>query len=762
MPMRATISACVLTTVLVPILHAAAITGRIHDLDGRPMKDVAISAVDVPLKTFSDERGEFALEPSASLKSVRLVFEAPGFYPETVTYSMEGPAAPVEVTLTPRKVLKEEVKVVASRLDISLAANPAATSVVGTDTIDAMARAVAIDEPLKSVPGVKVDNQANGERVHLSIRGQGILSERGIRGIQVLYDGIPLNDPSGFCPDVFDVDWAGVQELSVVRGPVAFLYGGGSAGGVIDVRTRTVDWAPFHGGIWTYGGSNGFYKTRGEIAGKASGVAYLISGSRTAGDGYREHTSFWANNGYGRLGLRRGRLRINPFLMGTGFFNENAEGLNLSWGWPADSWWRMANPDALTFNEYQRTVRATTGFTGQWEASDRHHVSFTFYTRRTSYKEPVPSSVEHRMLTAPGGSVQYEADAGTGRIRNHFSAGLDLDGQFVDDIRHPNLGMAKEGPEFLADQAITQDRVGSYVADRLSVGGKWTILASVRFDRIGNRVEDHLQLGGLNLSGSRNFDKATGRVGATWSATKDVGLYASWGQGFLPPATEELYANPAALGGFNQRLVPATSMGGEVGARGNYRGRLFWDAALFRLDTRHDFERYRIDGRPLETFYGNAGESRRYGIETSARWLPARRVTVTGAYTYSHFVYTKYDSMTYPGNLTGNRLPNLPAQQVFADVSYEFARSWVVGASTEAWSRAFIDPTNRTWIDAYGLLNARFSKTWQRRGTYGTLFVAGKNLTAKRYIAFTEPDPDGNSYQPGPGREIFGGVQIRF
>ena len=37
-----------------------------------------------------------------------------------------------------------------------------------------------------------VDNQANGERVHLSIRGQGILSERGIRGTQVLYGRRPI------------------------------------------------------------------------------------------------------------------------------------------------------------------------------------------------------------------------------------------------------------------------------------------------------------------------------------------------------------------------------------------------------------------------------------------------------------------------------------------------------------------------------------------------------------------------------------------
>jgi hypothetical protein len=38
--------------------------------------------------------------------------------------------------------------------------------------------------------GVKVDNQADGERVHVSIRGEGLLTERGVRGIKVLLDGL--------------------------------------------------------------------------------------------------------------------------------------------------------------------------------------------------------------------------------------------------------------------------------------------------------------------------------------------------------------------------------------------------------------------------------------------------------------------------------------------------------------------------------------------------------------------------------------------
>src|ERR1019366_6114785 len=103
------------------------------------------------------------------------------------------------------------------------------------------------------------------------------------------------------CPDAYDVDWAGVEAVNVVRGPVAFLYGGGSGGGVIDIHTRAADYGPLHGGLWVEGGSNSFYKTRGEISGRAAGIAYLISGSRTAGDGYRIQQAFWGDNVYGRF-----------------------------------------------------------------------------------------------------------------------------------------------------------------------------------------------------------------------------------------------------------------------------------------------------------------------------------------------------------------------------------------------------------------------------------------------------------------------------
>jgi len=37
-----------------------------------------------------------------------------------------------------------------------------------------------------------------------------------------------------------------------------------------------------------------------------------------------------------------------------------------------------------------------------------------------------------------------------------------------------------------------------------------------------------------------------------------------------------------------------------------------------------------------------------------------------------------------------------------------------------------------------------------------------RNLTGAKYMAFTEPDPDGNAYHPGPSREFFGNIRINF
>jgi len=658
-----------------------------------------------------------------------------------------------------RRVAGEEVVVTAPRMDVPLRENPAATSVVEGETLSAMPRTIAADEALAVVPGVKVDNQANGERVHLSIRGQGILTEHGIRGIKILLDGIPLNDPTGFAPDLYDVDWATVDRIEVLRGPASSLHGGGGSGGIISITTEDGGPDPLEGRVRLDVGSHGFVKGLAQAGGSEGGLHYRFSASRNQGDGYRDHTAFAATNLSGKIRFRdTDRLHLSAIVAGTSFFNENAEGLNLE---QVEEDPTQANPDALISNEYQKTRRGTLGLTGLWEITHAQSLAFTAYGRHTIYKESVPSSIIHRTFDGWGGSLQYSVEGHVLSRAHRFDVGVDLEWQDIDEYRRPNLGGGEEGPVIVSDQVISQRGAGIFAFDRIDLGHRWNLVLGVRHDEIDNELEDQLRAGGVDRSGGASFSESTARVGIAWNWKPAAAFFASWGQGFLPPATEELASNPESLGGFNTGLRPATSHGLEVGIRGGAGGLLAYDAALFRLKTGGDFGRYRIPERPLETFYRNAGDSERYGLEASLAWFPLERLAVRLAYTWSHFIYGRValgDQV-----LTGTWLPNSPRNMAYLDVEYSPVPRLTLGGSVDVRSRAYIDGSNATWIDGYTLVHLRL-RSRIRLGARSSveLMAAVRNLTDTGHIAFTEPDPDGNSYQPGPAREYFAGAVLTF
>jgi iron complex outermembrane recepter protein len=676
---------------------------------------------------------------------------------------------------------KVEITVTAPRVEIPLKENPGATTVVETALLRTAPRTIAIDEALKLVPGVKVDNQADGERVHLSIRGQGILTERGTRGIKAILDGIPLNDPSGFVSDFFDIDWATVHRLEILRGPAAAFYGSGSSGGIINILTADGGPAPIAANAYLGAGSFGFVKGLAEVGGTTGIMNYRIAGSYTSSNGYRDHTDFWADNFYGKFkfGLSDA-VKLTAVLGYTDFYNGNAEGLNLAWFSRDPGVYRkLANPDAYSLaeyrktpawyremfgvdrvpgNEYQRTGRFTSGLTGAIRLADNMDLALTAFYRHTKWTESVPSSVIHRGYDTPGLSAQLNHTAGDGDFKNHLSVGADLGWQTIDALLHPNLGDAVEGTAVLADQTMTQTSAGIFLLDRVELGSQWGAFLSLRYDNVTCKVDDRLGA----LSGDNAYKKATGRLGLTWNPAEDFGLYASWGTGFLPPGTEELSNNPNAFGGFNRDLKPATSAGKEIGARGSLGPLFTYDVAIFRLATDNDFGRYRMTSRPLETFYGNVGSTTRYGLEASLAWFPIEPLAVRLAYTYSRFKYDSVQTLDAFAVYKGTWMPNSPQHQLYLDGEFRATPALTVGAALEYVSSWYIDSTNRVYefdplaypgvfygrTDPYALVHVRLGYKFEIGGNPFELLLSGRNIFGVEYYGFTEPDPDGNSYQP--------------
>jgi iron complex outermembrane receptor protein len=661
-----------------------------------------------------------------------------------------------------------EIIVTTNRISIPLKLNPGAVTLVSSPVLSTMPRSIAVDEALRFVPGIRIDNQANGSRIHLSIRGQGILSERGIRGIKVLIDGIPVNDPTGFASDLYDVDWSVINRIEVLRGPSASLYGGGSNAGILNIKTTDGGEKSVNGTLYSFIGSNGFFKVFAQFDGNLNNLKYRISYSNFGGDGYRHHTAFRGSILSEKVTWRpSARIKVTQIMTASGYFNQNAEGLNLS---QLDDP-RQANTDAIPCNEYQKTKRMTNGIVADIRLANNQEIEFTGFLKLTDYKEPGSSAVQYRTFITPGSTGQYIINWGERTIKNHLTTGLDFQYQNIKEYKVPNIKIptrtenigyismeVQEDNILLANQTINQSSAGVFLVDRTELGSKFNTMISIRYDRISNKLTDKMN-SPQPLSGDANFKKMTARIGLSYNASTSINLYANLGQGYLPPATEELINNPLSFGGFNKDLKPATSSGEEMGIRGYHGNSLYYDVTVFYMNTDNDFYRYRMPSRPLETFYGNAGSSKRTGAETYINWTPVKNLTLQAAYTFSKFKYASPDS------ISGNWLPNSPVHQLYADAEFKFAEHFSLGISTELQSKWYIYTNNinsNIYQDGFNLYHARFSYDHKICGVNATVSIYGKNLTDRQYIAFTEPDPDGNSYQPSARREIFFSLKLLF
>jgi iron complex outermembrane receptor protein len=675
-----------------------------------------------------------------------------------------------------------EVLITAPRMNVPLRESPFATSVIGKQTLDMLPHSLAADEPLMLVPGVKVDNQADGERLHLSIRGQGILSEHGIRGTKVLLDGIPLNDPSGFTPDFYDVQWPRVQSIEVLRGPAASLYGGSASAGIININTLSSPQKLYSGEAFFSSGTFNTWQAFGLFGtGWKNGNANL-SISREMGDGYRIHTHYWGDKLWSKADWDIGKkVHLTPVVGYIDFFNENPEGLNRD---QVTEDPRQPNGDAGPKNEYMHTQRYTGGISGVIDISKMHSLLFTGYIRGTKYDEEVPSSLLHRQMTAPGGSLQYNLHFAYKKIRNTISVGGDVQYLRIDEHLNPN----PFNPLYLStDTEISHDTIsetgyGVFFADRLELDSKWSFMLNVRYDGIQNKLNGYQYYYNpdtawtpnlKNLSGTKNFNKATARIGLTYSPDKNWNIFADYGTGFIPPAIEELDQNPNAFGGFNEDLTFAESQGPEIGVRGSFLDKYYFDLTGYYLKTKNDFDRFRLPNRPLETFYTNSAGTKRFGAELYARLEPIKYVTLQIAYTYSNFKYADItspipiimdDTSIHKYKENGNFLPNSPEHQLMVDLQLNLLKNLSVGFNSETYSRSYIDGANILLesVGGYTLYGARVMYTALFAGTKAELSINARNIFSRRYIAFTEPDPGGNSYQPGTPLEVYLNARVRF
>jgi outer membrane receptor protein involved in Fe transport len=334
----------------------------------------------------------------------------------------------------------------------------------------------------------------------------------------------------------------------------------------------------------------------------------------------------------------------------------------------------------------------------------------------------------------------------------------------------------------LANEIIYQSSLGAFALYKLNIR-KFNLMGSLRYDAMNNDLTNKM-LGADTARTSRNFKNVSARIGASYSLTNALNIFIQWSHGFMPPSTEELACNPVGYSGFNTHLVPATSVCSEIGTRGYFNEKLSYEITGFLMKTENDFFRFKQTGRGnQEVFYGNAGNSKRYGIETFISYQVLKNLSLQVAYTFAAYkyvsavidpVYTDPAYVLTSPPQVGQWLPNSPRHQLYSEVvcsinkrfklslATEYQSKWAIYTDPKAYNGEMDPAIYQNWQDGFNLFHARIAYNMKIGKVKGECSLFVRNFTGENYMAFTEPDPDGNAYHPGPARELFGTIKLKF
>lgn len=648
----------------------------------------------------------------------------------------------------------DEIVVSATRRASSVRDVARSISVVDKERIQNGTQQLGLDEALAAVPGLYIQNRYNfSGDLRVAMRGFGARSSFGIRGIRVYVDGIPETLPDGQS-GVDSIDLGSAQRIEVLRGPSSSLYGNAS-GGVISVISELGDTDPYVEGRLA-AGEFGFLQVGVKAAGKLNETDYLFNLSKTELDGYRDHADFRGTQFNGRLGIPFGesdRLLValnitdQPVADDPGGINAAQVALD-----PAS-----ARAQNLQFDGGETVEQQRLGF-----VYERERESGTL-TLRNHY---VGRDFANKLPFSGGGAVDLErlfygfgAQFSLGEQlpdNAGLSFGVDYDRQDDDRKRFDNNDGVLGAMTF--DQNEQVDSIGVFVQGELRPNDLWTLSAGLRYDEISYDVSDRFLANG-NDSGALDFDELSPSIGVNYRLGEGV-LFASYGSSFETATTTEL-ANPDATGGFNTSLKPQLADNFEVGFK-NSVGNVYYEIALFSIDLEDELIPFELAAFPGRTFYSNAGDSSRDGIETALSWANDSGLRVDASFTWSDFKFDSFidDNMN---DFSGNRLPGLPSRFGYLGLTYN-AQNGISGTIEAVHSGdLYGNNANSVEVSSYTVANLRLMGEFETGAWVLRPYLGINNLLDEDYNNNIRINPfGGRFFEPAPLRNFYAGVVVRF
>ena len=607
----------------------------------------------------------------------------------------------------------DEVSVTATRAERSTKDVSSSITVIGSDRIESE-NMFNIKDGLRGTPGVQINSKNGGFDSRLIIRGAGQKATYGVREIMVLRDGVPMTDPDSFTRFDF-IDTQDIQQIEVTKGPGS-IYGGGSAGGVIQILSKSVfdEENRVRIGAGTSGTSN-LHARYSTMVSDNDAIAVTMS-RRAMDNSWRRWNKFESTQG----SIKHGHMFDNG-----GVWESEFSVSEVNMQLPGDM-------DDDQFNTFRETGKQTEN-DDAWDFSGRDSNSVFFNTKyeledgdltykprlyltRWGHYHPVTSAINvspDNYVFGGDGEVHYKHDfIGASELVAGVSARMDrtIDARkytYRDATYNTFSGrltsVNSDRPGALMEtENATHTQVGFFVQESVRPRSDVLVDASFRYDRsdldiITNEMRQYSWSTATWVAGDgvtrtqKNFDLISARLGGNYALNKDVNLYASLASSDQVPSNSEVESNTD--------LTPSTTRTLEVGAKGR-KADLRYDMALYYSQVIDEIVSVSENG---ETTYQNAGEVEKKGFELAANYDLNDQYSLGVNYAFSDFTFKEFNEPVGNRNLdrSGNEMPLVPPHQAALSLNYDSGWGLKGGINSETWSTYQKDNANTEGYSGY-------------------------------------------------------------
>lgn len=600
------------------------------------------------------------------------------------------------------------------------------------------------------LPGLWVNDRQNyalGER--LTIRGIGWRAAFGVRGIQVVLNGIPLTVADGQSM-INVIDPAFIRHAELVRGPAA-TYWGNSSGGVLYLSTHPQNQKKQSNlRLRSMAGSFGMRKQEVEYTLSNPKHQMDIYSSYLKTDGFRNYSSakMLRSGITGSVNLTsKSRLKYQTGMI----YMPKAEHPSSLTKQQAHDNPTMAVPSFVSSGAGKDITQGQAGLSYILDTS-AGILNITGYGIYRDLNNPLPFGII--TVNRWAGGLRATLD----KSWSSFDLQLGAESKLQNDDRTEfgNIGDPQRG-NITVDQIERVWNQALFATGTYSIGS-FNILGGLRYDRLTFRTDAQAE----NQSGARTFGALSPSFGINYKKNNQT-IFANLSTSFEAPTTTELVNRPGGGNGFNPNLEPEHTIGLEIGTRGSNPTKSFsYDLTFYRMWIRELLFPYQLQSNG-PTYYRNQGETNHTGAEAKISWQISRDWQLTSVGNITHAEFKKAQTLDSL-SLAGKEVPGIPKFRINGSLSWT-PGNFMSSISYEYVSNYSVNNLNTAQNDRYGIIDAKLSYKLNFRKTSVALqpFLNVKNILDKRYNGSVVVNSSGgNYYEPAPGRNWQLGISAHF